>query len=438
MNLFDLLRGVVPGTAQLLARNFQAASATPMRFSLSDPSIYGGFDGTDPMPSPDFPDVPVSLLPSPLPAFPDRPGLPRLMLLPDRLDRPASPEPILGDEQDPSFGDIHAQLLAGAASRIGPGDLAMNRGGWAPSMPGSGSLPPVTLQPMAPIGLPAFAARAGSTVSPIDVVARPQFGWGLADLPANAGPPDSLAVAGALSAGQRQSDAIGRYPPDQSASPALPGRAFDWSTFDGGGPSASPQADGSLGSTGSDAAREGSFAPGLSTGAAVAPGIPYAPGLSAGEILAAAARFGGPLAFLTTLLYPSSTAADDTCENSRCNSVFNAEKPRDPPPPEAEDDAASAKGDATTQEGAPFSWIHKDRYTNNERLKARHEDETGEVWPTDPETGHDMQVSHEDALADGGMDHVSNIRPRTESDHRELHMKAGDFARWRRRRGQNP
>jgi len=185
-------------------------------------------------------------------------------------------------------------------------------------------------------------------------------------------------------------------------------------------------------------AASGPLAAAFRAGAATAPTGPFLPDLSAGGILAATARFGGPLAFLSALLHPKSTAADDTCENGRCTSVFTEEKTADPPPADSEEDVASAKGDATTREGAPFSWIHKKRHKTNDQLKADHEGETGEVGPTAPETGNDMHVSHEEPLADGGTDHVSNIRPRTQKDHVDLHKEYEDFARWAKRKGQNP
>jgi hypothetical protein len=150
MGLFDLLRGLVPGAAQQLARNFSMASTNPLPSWLSDGRVYGGSGVPDPMPLPDSPDGPDWLRLMPLPDFPDGPDSLRPMPLPDFLDRPDVPAPmLLFDRQDPSFGDIHAQLLAGAASRIRPGDFAIDPGYWAP--PPSNPSAPWSVSPGRPV-----------------------------------------------------------------------------------------------------------------------------------------------------------------------------------------------------------------------------------------------------------------------------------------------
>jgi len=103
MGLFDLLRGVVPVAAQQRARYPWNASRNPAPSWLFDPASYDWSDVVGPTP------------------------------LPDRLGAPEPPEPMpLPDRPDPSFDDIHAQLVAGAASRIGPEHFALNPDNWTP------------------------------------------------------------------------------------------------------------------------------------------------------------------------------------------------------------------------------------------------------------------------------------------------------------------
>ena len=118
---------------------------------------------------------------------------------------------------------------------------------------------------------------------------------------------------------------------------------------------------------------------------------------------------------------------------SKNRSQSGAGKKRQEPSTDKLKGADKYKGQIVDDTGAPFSWYRKGRYTTNRTLKKRWEVHYGQTWPIDPDTGRDMVVSHEIALADGGTDHVSNIKPRKLADHIKLHKERNDFARWARR-----
>jgi hypothetical protein len=66
----------------------------------------------------------------------------------------------------------------------------------------------------------------------------------------------------------------------------------------------------------------------------------------------------------------------------------------------------------------------------NPRLRREWERKWEQKWPRDPNTGRNYDVAHIIAKADGGADHVDNIRPLHPDAHRAEHMANGDYERW--------
>lgn len=71
----------------------------------------------------------------------------------------------------------------------------------------------------------------------------------------------------------------------------------------------------------------------------------------------------------------------------------------------------------------------------NPRLRKEYERATGQDWPRDPKTGRPYDVGHIRALADGGKNELSNIRPIHPDAHRAEHRANGDYSRWGKRAG---
>ncbi len=239
MGLFDLLRGVVPGAAQQIARYPWNASRNPAPSWLFDPASYDWSDVAGPTP------------------------------LPDRLGAQELPRPMpLPDWPDPSFDDIHAQLVAGAASRIGPEHFALNPDNWtspAPSSPGPSSMGGYDASPL---------SLLSEHLDPLQALSWPAV------------VPNSF--------GDRQDDVPDYLPPTAHQNLPEPG------------------------------------APVVAASVA-APALSLLSGLSLVDLLPAGVALGLPLlAGLGAFLYSPSTASDDTCTNGRCG-AYNREEDGAPP-----------------------------------------------------------------------------------------------------------
>ena len=68
------------------------------------------------------------------------------------------------------------------------------------------------------------------------------------------------------------------------------------------------------------------------------------------------------------------------------------------------------------------------------QIRKEWEAKHGKPWPRDPATGQNLDVTHNKALADGGSNSLTNIKPKLRKVHVEEHMGRGDFKRWAKRR----
>jgi RHS repeat-associated protein len=67
---------------------------------------------------------------------------------------------------------------------------------------------------------------------------------------------------------------------------------------------------------------------------------------------------------------------------------------------------------------------------SSKTLRREWEAEHGQQWPKDPATGKNQDAAHIKALADGGTNQVSNIKPQPRAEHVKEHSDNGDFSRW--------
>ena len=64
------------------------------------------------------------------------------------------------------------------------------------------------------------------------------------------------------------------------------------------------------------------------------------------------------------------------------------------------------------------------------KIRKQWEIQEGRDWPTVPETGANYHGHHKKPVSEGGGWELENIEPMHPVEHKELHMKNRDFAKW--------
>jgi hypothetical protein len=126
-------------------------------------------------------------------------------------------------------------------------------------------------------------------------------------------------------------------------------------------------------------------------------------------------------------------SADDSTQSSQSDAPGDDTSPATPgfgASGPAYGDAFFDTTGAGSDDGGYFSLIGNPAHP---RLRREWAKKSGQDWPLDPKTGRNQDVAHYRARADGGPDHVDNIRPMPHDEHMAEHMANGDQARWGRR-----